>query len=729
MKRPSLWCAAHGLSGLAAAFCLHAVPAAAQAGPSGAASDHIVVTARRGEALVASELELSPAEIDTYGAATIGDLVARIAPLTGRPEELPIILVDGKRVDGAAGINGFPPEALARLALLKPEAAARYGYPPGQRVVNLVLKPHFASWQGEAAFGAATAGGRESGQAALGRFVIDGPARWNGRVELSRDAALRRDERPSADSGGSGDGQFYTLLPAVEGASANLALARPLGRFTGTFTLDAGWREQRQLTGRASDSLTERPRALEGRQKGRNVGASALFAGQVAGWQGSLILRYARSWTDSIVETRSGGGSIVPRRGRARSGNLSAQLNLNRTIATLPAGAATANLTLTANRNWSNSRHAADVEATVFRRDQQDVALALAVPLFAAAEHAKPVGDVSVDISAGANRLSGFAAQLRYDVGINWSPVRALQIRATAGFAERAPTLDQLAGAPIEEVRQIYDFRSDRISDVLWILGGNPDLGNGGQHTYGLRITIKPFGTAPITLASEYRRQVSRGGAAPFPAFTPAVEAAFPDRVQRDGTGRLLAIDARPIAIAADVDERLDTSLVAAIRNFGGREKPWRATLSVTHGWLLRSEVRTGAGLPVLDRIDGDIGQSRHSMGVQLNLGRNGLGLTLDGNWQSGYRLRAIDEAVGSRDYRFDALLLTNLRIHVEPSRILSGQVPSWMQELQISADVRNLFDGYRQVRLGDGSRPDGYGRYDADPLGRSVRISLRKRF
>lgn len=729
MKRPSLWRVAHGLFGLAAALCLHAVPAAAQAGLPGAESDHIVVTARGGEALVAAELELSPAEIDTYGAATIGDLVARIAPLTGRPDELPIILIDGKRVDGAAGINGFPPEALARLALLKPEAAARYGYPPGQRVVNLVLKPHFASWQGETAFGVATAGGRESGQAALGRFLIDGPARWNGRVELSGDAALRRDERPPADSNRGGDGRFYTLLPAIKGASANVALARPLGRFTGTLTLDAGWQEQRQLTGRAGDGLAETARTLEGRQRGRSIGASALLAGQVAGWQGSLILRYARSWTDSIIEARSDKGNIVPRRGRARSENLSAQLNFNRTIMTLPAGAATANLTLAANRNWSDSRRADDADAIVFRRDQQDVALALAVPLFAAGEHAMPVGDVSLDISAGANRPSGIAAQFRYDVGINWSPVPALQIRAMTGFAERAPTPDQIAGAPIEVVRQIYDFRSDRISDVLWITGGNPDLGGGCQRTYGLRMTIKPFGTAPITLASEYRRQVSHGGAAPFPAFTPVVEAAFPDRIRRDGMGRLVAIDARPIAIVADVDERLDTSLVAAIRSFGGREKPWQATLSVTHGWLLHSEVRTGAGLPVLDRIDGDIGQSRHSLGVQLNLGRSGLGLTLDGNWQSGYRLRAIADAVGGEDYRFDALLLTNLRIHVEPARILSGHIPTWMQDLQISADVRNLFDGYRQVRLGDGSRPVGYGRYDADPLGRSVRISLRKRF
>ena len=49
----------------------------------------------------------------------------------------PILLVNGKRIGGASGIAGFPPEALARLAILPPAAAARYGYAADQRVVNL----------------------------------------------------------------------------------------------------------------------------------------------------------------------------------------------------------------------------------------------------------------------------------------------------------------------------------------------------------------------------------------------------------------------------------------------------------------------------------------------------------------------------------------------------------------------------------------------------------------
>src|SRR3546814_8136821 len=73
--------------------------------------------------------------------------------------------------------------------------------------------------------------------------------------------------------------------------------------------------------------------------------------------------------------------------------------------------------------------------------------------------------------------------------------------------------------------------------------------------------------------------------------------------------------------------------------------------LSVNHGWRLRSELLTAPGAPVIDRLDGDTAQSRHSLNVQLVAGKPGMGVTLDGNWQSGFRLRA-PAGSGQQDYR-----------------------------------------------------------------------------
>ena len=52
-----------------------------------------------------------------------------------------------------------------------------------------------------------------------------------------------------------------------------------------------------------------------------------------------------------------------------------------------------------------------------------------------------------------------------------------------------------------------------------------------------------------------------------------------------------------------------------------------------------------------------------------------------------------------------------------------------WIRALKISFDIQNLFNGYRRVALPDGNIPAGYSRDEVDPLGRTVRLTLRKQF
>src|SRR3546814_8022850 len=133
--------------------------------------------------------------------------------------------------------------------------------------------------------------------------------------------------------------------------------------------------------------------------------------------------------------------------------------------------------------------------------------------------------------------------------------------------------------------------------------------------------------------------------------------------------------------------------------------------------------------LPAIDRLRGDTAQSRHSLGFQLVAGRAGAGVTLDGNWESPFRLRA-PAGSGQQDYRHRAVTTLNLRLFVEPERLLRMQEkPAWLSDLNISLDIRNLFNSYRRVVLDDGRVPAGYRRYDADPLGRPVQLPVSKRF
>ena len=706
-------------------------------------TEEIVVTARYGEARVDSETELDEDDIATYGAGTIGELVSQIAPLTGRPDELPIILVNGKRVDGGAGINGFPPEALARLAILKPEAAARYGYAPGQRVVNLVLKKSFTSWQADAGTKLATAGGRENGQLALGRFVIAGPSRWNASVQMSHDNALLKSDRVD-DRGLGSDDAYRTLLPRSDSLSLNLGVARPLGEFTGSINIDANRRSQQQLLGTAFPGRTDG--ALRGEQQTNNIGLSATLTGSIADWQSNIALRYSRSWSDNDIERLTADSKIVTDRSTSRGESLTGLINLNRAILTLPAGPVTSNISINATRNWSLNRSSDAVaklaDEAIFKRQQIDARVSLSLPISQAGSAGfSALGDLSFDIAAGGSLASGAPLHHRFEMAASWSPFAAVQVRATAAFAQLIPNVDQIAGPYVEEIRRIYDFRREEIADARWITGGNPDLGRGKQSLYSLGATLRPLARPILTLTSEYRRQISTGGVGAFPAFTPSVELAFPERIRRDVSGRLLSVDARPISIAHDIDERLDNGLIVelapqrrqrpAVAGQAGRTvTAWRVSLSVNHGWLLKSELLTRRGIPPIDRVSGDTGQSRHQVRVQLTAGRPGFGAVVDGSWQNGFRLRNLDSSGGASDFQHKAMTTVNLRLFAQPDRLLSSSPkPKWLSDLNVALDIRNLFDTYRRVVLKDGSIPAGYRRYDVDPLGRTVQITIRKRF
>ena len=84
----------------------------------------------------------------------------------------------------------------------------------------------------------------------------------------------------------------------------------------------------------------------------------------------------------------------------------------------------------------------------------------------------------------------------------------------------------------------------------------------------------------------------------------------------------------------------------------------------------------------------------------------------------------------GASDFQHKAMTTVNLRLFAQPDRLLSSSPkPKWLSDLNVALDIRNLFDTYRRVVLKDGSIPAGYRRYDVDPLGRTVQITIRKRF
>ena len=187
-----------------------AAPARAADVPAADAPAEIVVTAERlrlpgqVDAPQPPLVTLDEGEIAAYGATSIAGLIAAIAPQTGsgrgRGGGFPIMLVNGVRISSFREMRDFPPEAIRRVEILPEEVALRYGYPPDQRVVNLILKDKFSSKRAEISMGLPTRGGWSTAAAEGTAMRIRGPQRFSLNASIDHTTPLTEAERPLVQS-------------------------------------------------------------------------------------------------------------------------------------------------------------------------------------------------------------------------------------------------------------------------------------------------------------------------------------------------------------------------------------------------------------------------------------------------------------------------------------------------------------------------------------------------
>ena len=800
--------------------------------------DEIVVTADRyGEAKVAAESEFDEAEIASHGADDIQDLLAELTPFIGNGDEELVILINGKPAGFDRSVLSYPTEALQRLAVLKPEAAAQYGEPAGKRVVNLVLKKHFSMLNADAGIDFATAGGQYGGKLSANRTAIDGDTRWNARVQVGADSAFRKTARdiPPRDGvfdsvgyisgldGGEIDpalslaagepvsvaaippgalsvppslgdfaatantvhavdpNRFETLQSSRRNASLSIGVTRPLGDFSASLNFNASRSSSDGLRGLpmasivipvgslwspfADDILLTRPfageRALRTANDATSLRASLTINGNIGSWQTNLGMTYSRNWSSNLLENGIDiarvqqlidagdplfnpygpwdDGLLLVARGRTQGENLGARFNVRKTIIDLPAGPLVWNVTANTSRNRSTSRNGDSsgdyADAVSVARQQTNGQMSLSLPISRRDETGQGwLGDLSLDLNASAQTMTNSRPQERFGGNVNWSPWPIVQLRGSIDYAEAAPSFDQLDAPIVTTVSRIFDYTRQEVAEPVWITGGNPDLRRGSRQSLSLAATVRPLGGQMLTLNLAYRQSVAKGGVAGFPELTPAIEAAFPERVTRDADGRLVAIDARPINIARDTDAELSSGLTLRLgqgrRGGGGKPaaEPLQFSLSVNHRWRLKSELLTRSGVPAIDQLSGG-GQSRHTLTLQASAGKRGIGATLNGRWSSPGHLVG-GGANGDEAFRFKPPIVLNVSAFVEPDHLFAGSKgKSLLSDVKISVDIQNIFNGYRRVRLGDGRVPAGYSRDEVDPLGRTMRLTVRKRF
>jgi len=160
----------------------------------------VVVSARRQRGAVfgdlAPELQLGAADIRSLGVTSVDELLAELAPelrsLRGGP---PIVLLEGRRLSSFAELRDVPAEAIVRVDVLPEAAAVAYGYSANQKVMNVVLRPRFRAWTGEARAGGATESGAANARAAATVMRIRRDARFNASVQASHGDPLTEAQR------------------------------------------------------------------------------------------------------------------------------------------------------------------------------------------------------------------------------------------------------------------------------------------------------------------------------------------------------------------------------------------------------------------------------------------------------------------------------------------------------------------------------------------------------
>lgn len=172
-------------------------------------------------------------------------------------------------------------------------------------------------------------------------------------------------------------------------------------------------------------------------------------------------------------------------------------------------------------------------------------------------------------------------------------------------------------------------------------------------------------------------------------------------------------------------------------RGFGGRggggQGGGRLQISFYHTWFFRDDILIKQGGPRLDLLDGGTtgsggGQPRHELELQVGMTNNGIGARFSGQWESATTVTG-GTGTATGDLHFSSLATANFRLFAD-----LGQQPSlvkhrWARGMRVTLAVTNIFDSRQHVRDATGATPLSYQPAYLDPLGRTVKISLRKLF
>jgi hypothetical protein len=551
-------------------------------------------------------VELNEQDIASYGASSLADLVAQLSTETGsgrgRGGGRPVFLVNGLRVSSFREMQSFPPEAIKTVQVLAEEVAQRYGFAPDQRVINFILKDNFSSRTVEAQYGQPFKGGT-SNQGLEGTYLnIAGKNRLNFDLKFDHTTPLTEAER----------GIIQTTIPTIPtdpdpAAFRTLISKNSDYQLTGNWTHgigDAGASLSVNGTAQRSDGLsfsglnsvllvgpgadpdtelrtfgTDFPLARRTRTDTFSFGST--LNAHAGDWQltGTVDASRAdstskidrRADTADLVDAAQAGtlaldapitGVIYPGFDTAESKSTSASTKFTAIGHPIHLPAGDASVTLDAGFDWDriDSSDTRNLGApTKLTRGNLNGGVNVSVPIASRRDDVLAfLGDLTANFSGGLDHLSDFGTLTNWSAGLNWGITEKLNAQASYIVRDAAPGLSQLGAPTIVNFNvPVYDFTTGQTVLANVTTGGNPGLKRETQRDwkFGLSYQLPFFDRSAIRV--EYFRNRSNNVTASFPVLTPEIEAAFPDRVERDAFGNLVSIDQRPVTFYKENSSRL----------------------------------------------------------------------------------------------------------------------------------------------------------------------------
>ena len=386
-------------------------------------------------------------------------------------------------------------------------------------------------------------------------------------------------------------------------------------------------------------------------------------------------------------------------------------------------------------------------------RTTGNVQASLTVPIADRQRGVLPMlGNLSANLNVQYEQLSDFGGLSTLGAGTNWTPFDPISFIASYTDEHGAPTASQLNDPPLTTTNvSIYDFKTSQTVLATRVDGGNSDLNADNRQVLKLGVNLKPLkkdAKTQLTFSVNYTTTKIEDSTNNFPSITADIQSAFPDRVIRDASGKLIRIDARPVNYARSEREDLRWGFNLSRPfgkprpgfggpfggggggggRFGPRPGQGQLQVSLYHTWKLKDEIEIRDGLPIIDRLNGGSGAGpEHEVQLQVGYFQNGMGAFLNGSWRSGYRLNG---ATANQDLYFSDQANFSLNVFADLSsqpQLLRAH--PWLRGTRVQLQAQNLFDTRQSVRDALGVTPQAYQDDFRDPLGRTVRISVRKLF